>query len=279
MRTRIAPALVLLLALTSAALAAPRPLTLATTTSTYDTGLLDFILPEFEQRSGIAVKVVAVGTGQALELAQRGDADAVLVHAPDLERDFIRAGHAAGHWPLMYNHFIIVGPAADPAHVSTSPTPAVAMKRIAKARATFVSRGDKSGTHYRELQLWETAKTKPQGDWYLEVGSGMAATLRLADDKDAYTLSDIGTYLAQRDHLHLAILYEQGNELVNRYSLMAVSPRTHPGVNYQGAMRLIHYFLASETLKRIGAFGAERYGRPLFRVYRSTSAPTRAEHP
>jgi len=277
MRTRIAAALVLLFALTGAALAAPRPLTLATTTSTYDSGLLDYILPEFEQRSGIAVKVVAVGTGQALELAGRGDADAVLVHAPDLERDFIRAGHAAGHWRLMYNHFVIVGPAADTAHVSSSPTPAIAMKRIAEARATFVSRGDKSGTHYRELQLWETAKIKPQGDWYLEAGSGMAATLRLADDKDAYTLSDIGTYLAQRDRLHLAMLCEKGDELLNRYSLMAVSPRTHPGVNHQGAMRLIHYFLAPETLRRIGAFGAERYGRPLFRVYGAARVPARAQ--
>jgi len=271
MRRYIAPILLLLLVVCSATWCAPRPIILATTTSTYDSGLLDFILPEFERRSGIDVKVIAVGTGQALELARRGDADAVLVHAPDLERQFIRQGQAAGHWRLMYNHFAIVGPGSDPADVRAAPTAAQAMRRIADARAPFVSRGDESGTHHQELLLWQAAKTTPAGDWYLESGSGMAATLRLADEKDAYTLSDIGTYLSQKGRLRLAVLYEKGDELLNRYSLMAVSPKTHPGVNYAGAMRLVHYFLAPDTLERIASFGADRFGQPLFRVYERPS--------
>ena len=267
MRGRIALCLVLLAAAASVAAAAPRAVTLATTTSVQDTGLLDALLPDFERRSGIEVKVVAVGTGQALELARRGDADVVLVHAPDLEREFVRQGHAAGHWRLMYNHFVIVGPAADPGGVRSAASAIEAFKRIADTKATFVSRGDNSGTHSRELAVWKAAKVEPGGDWYLAAGSGMAATLRLADEKDAYTLSDIGTYLSQKRNLRLEVLYEKGGELLNPYSLMAVSPKKYPTVNYTGAMHLIHYFLAPETLKRIGSFGVEQFGRPLFHLY------------
>jgi len=267
MRGRIALCLVLLAAAASVAAAAPRAVTLATTTSVQDTGLLDALLPDFERRSGIEVKVVAVGTGQALELARRGDADAVLVHAPDLEREFVRQGYAAGHWRLMYNHFVIVGPAADPAGVRSAASAIEAFKRIADAKATFVSRGDNSGTYSRELAVWKAAKVEPGGDWYLAAGSGMAATLRLADEKDAYTLSDIGTYLSQKRNLRLEVLYEKGGALLNPYSLMAVSPKKYPTVNYTGAMHLIHYLLAPETLKRIGSFGVEQFGSPLFHLY------------
>jgi len=275
MRRPIALGLILLAVVASAAAAAPapRPLTMATTTSVNDTGLLDFLLPDFERRTGIAVKVVAVGTGQALEVARRGDADLVLVHAPDLERQFMGQGHSAGHWRLMYNHFVIVGPAKDPAQAASAPTAAQAMKRIADAKALFVSRGDKSGTHDRELSIWRAAGIEPRGDWYLEAGSGMGATLRIADEKDAYVLSDNGTYLAQRSKLRLVVLYDKGNELLNPYSLMAVSPRAHPSVNYQGAMRLIHYFLAPETMKRIASFGADRFGQSLFRLYERPHQP------
>jgi tungstate transport system substrate-binding protein len=247
--------------------AAPRPVVLATTTSVNDTGLLDFILPEFQRRTGIEVKVVAVGSGQAIELARRGDADAVLSHAPDLEREFVRQGNAAGRWRLMYNHFMIVGLAADPAQVRAAPTAVAAMRRIAEARAPFVSRGDESGTHQRERSLWRRAGIRPKGDWYLEAGAGMAATLRLADERGAYTLTDNGTFLAQRAKLRLTTLCDKDSDLVNRYSLMAVSPQAHPGVNYDGAMRLIGYLRAPETVRRIAAFGVERYGRPLFQVY------------
>ena len=267
MRRHVAQCLLALAIFAGAAAAAPRPVTLATTTSVNDTGLLDFILPEFERRSGIDVKVVAVGTGQALELARRGDADAVLAHALDLERQFVRQGHAAGHWRLMYNHFIIVGPAADPAGVRSASSAAQAFGRIGESKATFVSRGDNSGTHQRELAIWKAAKIEPKGDWYLESGSGMAATLRLADEKNGYALGDIGTYLAQKRNLRLAVLYDQGNELLNVYSLMAVSPKKHPSTNYSGAMQLIRYLLAPDTLKRIGSFGADRFGTPLFEVY------------
>ena len=273
MRYRVLPCLLLLAVLVGAAAAAPRSLTLATTTSVNDTGLLEFILPEFERRSGIDVKVVAVGTGQALELARRGDADAVLVHAPDLERQFVREGHAAGHWRLMYNHFIIVGPAADPAGVRSASSAAQAFSRIAESKAAFASRGDNSGTHQRELSLWKAAKIEPKGDWYLESGSGMAATLRLADEKNAYTLSDIGTYLSQKRNLRLALLYDKGNELLNVYSVMAVSPKKHPSTNYSGAMQFVRYLLAAETLKRIGSFGADRFGAPLFHVYERPRPP------
>jgi len=260
--------LTLVFVIVGASFAAPRPVVLATTTSTYDSGLLDHLLPEFERRSEIDVKVVAVGTGQALALARRGDADVVLVHAPDLEREFVRQGHAAGRWRLMYNYFVLVGPVGDPARVRSARSAANVVKRIAAAGATFVSRGDQSGTHHRELKLWQEAKIKPQGDWYLESGSGMAAALRLADQKDAYTLSDLATYLAHTRRLRLTILYEKGRELLNPYSLMVVSPKAHPSINYRGAVRLVHYFLAPQTLRRIESFGADRFGRPLFYVYR-----------
>jgi tungstate transport system substrate-binding protein len=176
----------------------------------------------------------------------------------------------------MYNYFVIVGPASDPARIRSVPTAAQAMKRIADAKAPFVSRGDKSGTNQKELALWKNAKIKPAGDWYIAAGSGMAATLRLADEKDAYTLSDIGTYLSQKSHLRLVILYEKNSELLNQYSLMAISPKKHPSVNYEGGMRLIHYFLAPATLKRIAAFGVDRFGQPLFWVYRSAEPGRRA---
>jgi len=187
MRYRIALSLGLLTLLAGMVFAAPRPVVLATTTSVNDTGLLDFVLPEFERASGIQVRVIAVGSGQAIEIARRGDADLVLAHAPDLESEFVRQHHAAGHWRLMYNYFVLLGPAADPARVAAAPDAADAFRRIADARATFVSRGDQSGTHQRELQLWQAAQVKPGGDWYLEAGSGMAATLSLADEKNAYT--------------------------------------------------------------------------------------------
>jgi tungstate transport system substrate-binding protein len=267
MRCRVPQCLLALAVLAGAAAAAPRSLTLATTTSVNDTGLLDFVLPEFERRSGVDVKVVAVGSGQALELARRGDADVVLAHAPDLEHQFMRQGHAAGHWRLMYNHFIIVGTATDPARVRSASSAAQAFSRIAETKAAFVSRGDNSGTHQRELAIWKAAKIEPRGDWYLESGSAMAAALRLADEKDGYALSDIGTYLAQKRNLRLAILYDHGSELLNVYSLMAISPKKHPSINYSGAVELVRYLLAPETLKRIGSLGADRFGRPLFQVY------------
>ncbi len=264
---RLALCIVVLIACAGIAPVAARPVVLTTTTSVNDTGLLDFVLPEFERRSGIEVRVIAVGSGQAIEIARRGDADLVLAHAPDLEREFVRQHHAAGHWRLMYNYFVLLGPTADPARVAAAPSAADAFRRIADARATFVSRGDQSGTHQRELQLWQAAKVKPGGDWYLESGSGMAATLRLADEKNAYALSDIGTHLARKSQLRLAAVYDRGRELLNPYSLLAVSPRAHPGVNYEGALRLVRYFLAPETQKRIASFGADRFGQPLFRVY------------
>jgi len=263
----IAVGLLLIAGLAGALLAAPPPVTLATTTSVQDSGLLDYVLPDFERRSGIAVKVVAVGSGQALELARRGDADLVLAHSPEQEHEFVRQGHGAGRWTFMYNHFVIVGPEADPARVRTAHSAAQAFERIASARATFVSRADQSGTHMRELALWQAARIEPRGDWYLQAGSGMAATLRLASEKDAYTLSDIGTFLSQRKRLRLAILQERDLELLNEYSLMPVNPKLHPSVNYAGAMRLVHYILAPATLKRIASFGVKSFGRPLFEPY------------
>ena len=269
MRRHLVLCCLLLATVTCVASAAPRALTLATTTSVNDTGLLDALLPDFERRTGIDVKVIAVGTGQALEVARRGDADVVLVHAPDLERDFMRQGHAAGHWRLMYNHFLIVGPSSDPARIRAATSASQAFKRIAEARTEFVSRGDKSGTHQRELSIWKAAKIEPGGDWYLSAGSGMAATLRLADEKDAYGLTDIGTYLALKSALRLKPLYDRGNELLNPYSIMPVNPKKHPTANYDGAMQLVRYFLAPETMKRIASFGVDRFGQPLFEVYRS----------
>jgi len=249
-----------------------RDLVLATTTSTQDTGLLDALLPPFEKQSGIDVKVIAVGTGQALELGRRGDADVLLVHAPQAEKAFMAEGYGAERRPLMFNDFVIVGPKDDPAKIRGMRPPSQAFARIARAGAPFVSRGDNSGTHMKEKELWAGAGVKPSGDWYLEAGSGMAAVLRLASERGAYTLSDRGTYLAQKGGqggagLALVVLCEGAPVLRNPYAVITLNPGRFPDRNTAGARQLVDYLFSPEARHIIAEFGKDKYGQPLFHLY------------
>ncbi len=242
----------------------PSAITLATTTSTRDSGLLDVLVPTFERESGVSVKVVAVGSGQALELGRRGDPDVLLTHSPKAEEEFIAAGYGDSREPVMHNDFVIVGPAADPATIKAADSATEVFRRIASTKSTFVSRDDESGTHAKELALWKAAKTLPEGSWYLRAGSGMAATLRIANEKQAYTLSDRGTFLAQSKNLDLAILTEGDSLLRNPYAVIVVGITKHPHLNHADAVRFRDFLLSPKTQKLIATFGIERYGQPLF---------------
>jgi tungstate transport system substrate-binding protein len=243
-------------------------LTLATTTSTRDSGLLKVLVPLFEEETGIEVKVVAVGTGQALELGRRGDADVLWVHDPAAEEKFMGEGFGALRRPVMYNDFVLVGPEADPARVKRQASIAEAFTRIARKKATFVSRGDKSGTHQKEREIWRKARIEPRGKWYKSSGDSMAGVLRLADHLPAYTLSDRGTYLAQRQKagLKLTILGEGDPLLLNKYSVIVVNPDKHPHVREPAARKFADFLLAAKTQKAIAEYGTDRYGQPLFFV-------------
>lgn len=240
-------------------------LTLTTTTSTYDTGLLDELNAPFEDRYGVTVNAIAQGTGQALETARNGDSDVVMVHARSLEDAFMRNGFGVNRRDLMFNDFVIVGPENDPAGVGTVSTATAAMERIADAGATFVSRGDNSGTHIQELALWEAADIEPVGSWYQATGQGMGHSLNIADQQGAYTLSDRGTYLSQRSELQLTILLQGPLEggpdrLANPYGIIAVNPAVHGSVNYDLAMAYIGFLTGPEAQSIIGNFevGNER---------------------
>ncbi len=241
-------------------------LTLATTTSTRDSGLLEKLLPEFEVQTGIKVKVVAVGSGQALELGRRGDADVLLTHAPNAERQFMADGYGLERHSVMFNDFVLVGPRSDPGDVQGEPSIAVAFNRIADAKSLFVSRDDSSGTHMKEQEIWRQSKIKSKGDWYLQSGSGMAEALRLANQKSAYTLSDRATFLAQQSSLKLVILSEGDPLLRNPYAVMVVSPRKHPHVQSQNAKRFAEFLLETSTQALISKFGKEQFGQALFFV-------------
>ena len=238
-------------------------LILATTTSLNDSGLLDELVPIFEAETGLNVKVIAVGTGAALRMGEEGNADALLVHAPDSERELLAAGHAASRELVAYNDFVIVGPAADPAGVSgTSDAPA-ALSAIAAAGAAFASRGDDSGTHKKELALWAAAGIEPMGDWYLETGQGMSATLTVADQRDTYVLTDRGTYLSLRNRLQLVVAVEGDARLLNYYSVLTVAERTG-GINAAGARAWADFIRRPGIQTRIGNYRRQEYGRPLF---------------
>jgi tungstate transport system substrate-binding protein len=241
---------------------------LATTTSAQDTGLLDVLVPRFREQTGIEVKVVAVGTGQAIELARRGDADVLLVHDPESEEKFMADGFGAVRRPLMYNDFVLVGPTEDPAGVKEEKSIAKAFAQLATKEAPFYSRGDESGTHKKEKKIWNNAEIEPHGDWYRSAGAGagMAAVLRLADEKNAYTLTDRGTYLSQRKNLKLVILSEGDPLLLNRYSVIVVSRDKHPHVHYSEAEQFLGFMTSPETRKTIAEFGVDRFGEPLFHV-------------
>jgi len=239
-----------------------RPIRLATTTSTDNSGLLERLLPPFEKWWGAPVHVIAVGTGRALDLGRNGDADVVLVHDPAAEEAFMAEGAGLNRRSVMFNDFLIVGPKDDPAAVAQANGPADAFARIARAEAPFVSRGDNSGTHKKELAVWQAANLKPAGKWYLEAGQGMGATLLVADEKNGYCLTDRGTYLAMRAKLTLSPRFEDPEALRNSYSIIAVNPAVHRDVNYLGAMALVAWVTSPEGQKIIADFRVN--GEPLF---------------
>lgn len=244
--------------------AASKNVILSTTTSTQDSGLLDVLVPLFEKKSGYSVKTVSVGTGQALELAAKGEADVALVHAPSLEKKYVAGGKLLNRRLVMYNDFIILGPANDPAQIKSTKNSAEAMKRIAASATRFVSRGDNSGTHNLEKSLWKSAAIQPKGEWYIESGQGMGATLGIANDRGAYTISDRATYLAFRKRVTLAILLEGDRPLLNIYSVMEVNPANGPRINTVGGKAFADFMVAPETQGVIKSFGVEKFGQPLF---------------
>jgi tungstate transport system substrate-binding protein len=241
-----------------------RNVILATTTSTQDSGLLDVLVPLFEKKSGYSVKTVSVGTGQALELAAKGEADVALVHAPSLEKKYVAAGKFLNRRLVMYNDFIILGPADDPAKIKAIKSSVEALKLIASTGTRFVSRGDNSGTHNLEKSLWKMAGVEPKGNWYIESGQGMGATLGIANDRNGYTLSDRGTYLAFRRRVTLAVLLEGDKPLLNIYSVMEVNPANGSRVNTVGGKAFAEFMISSDAQAMIKTFGLEKFGQALF---------------
>ena len=245
-------------------LASSKTVILTTTTSTQDSGLLDVLVPMFEKQTGYSVKTVSVGTGQALALGGRGEADVVLVHAPETEKKYVAEGNMINRRLVMHNDFIIVGPAADPARIRGIRKATDAFHRIAGAKATFVSRGDNSGTNILEKKLWKQAGIEPEGSWYLQSGQGMGQTLGIAFEKLAYTLTDRGTYLAFKKRVALEILVERDRPLLNIYSVMEVNPSRFPKVNASGGKAFADFMVSAEAQAVIKTFGVEKFGEPLF---------------
>ena len=240
-----------------------RPVILATTTSTQDSGLLDVLVPAFERDSNRQVKTVAVGSGEAIELGSRGEADVLLVHSPDDEEAFMQTGKGGERRLVMHNDFVIVGPPDDPADIKGLSS-TEALQRIAKEEAAFISRGDDSGTHNLELKLWDEAGVKPAGSWYQETGQGMGATLRIADQKRAYTISDRGTHLSTEDSTDLDVLVEGEPRLLNIYHVIDIDPNAGPRVNAADGRAFAEWIISPAAQGMIGAFGRKEFGRPLF---------------
>jgi len=240
-------------------------LILATTTSTQDSGLLDVLLPMFEKQTGYQVKPIAVGSGQAMAMGERGEADVLLVHSPDAEVKFMQAGHGVNRRPVMHNDFVILGPPGDPARLKGIPSAVEALKQVAEAKALFISRGDNSGTDALEKKLWGQAGGVPKGQpWYQETGQGMGATLNVANEKDGYTITDRGTYLARKKDLKLDILVEKDKPLLNVYHVIPVNPQKSPQINAAGAQAFADFIVSPEIQKVIGEFGVDKFGLPLF---------------
>lgn len=249
-------------------------LLLATTTSTQDSGLLDVIIPVFEKQYNVKAKVIAVGTGQALKLGSDGNADVVLVHARALEDSFVASGDGINRRDVMYNDFILVGPTSDPAKISGLTNAADAFKKIAAAAAPFASRGDKSGTNTKELDIWKAAGVEPKGNWYLSVGQGMGETLTFANERGAYTLTDRATWFAQKARLGGLAVMVGGNKieentdaanLLNPYGVIPVNPEKHPNVNSDLGEKFAQWITSPPTQALIGTFGVDKYGQALFR--------------
>ncbi len=240
---------------------------LSTTTSTEDSGLLDYLLPKFEEETGIDIKVVAVGTGKALQMGEDGEADILLVHAKESEEEFVEAGHGLGRDDVMYNDFILVGPEDDPLELKTNSPDNIleGLKTISEGDIGFVSRGDDSGTHKKELSIWAEAGIDPEdNDWYISAGSGMADVLKIANDKNVYTITDRATYLSMKDTLDLEIIIEGDENLFNQYGVILVNPEKSDKINVEEAEKLKEWLLSDEVQKLIGEYGEEEFGMPLF---------------
>lgn len=255
---------------TAAASATAAPtvsITLATTTSMQDTGLLDYLLPDFEKQNNVNVKVVAKGSGDAMMLGQTGDADVLIVHSPAAEDVFMKAGYGWNRTQFAHNYFVIVGPATDPAKINGSNATA-AFKKIYLSNSTFVGRGDNSGTAAKELDIWnKTGLAQPNNKtftWYKSTGSGMADTLRIADQMGAYTLSDKSTYLKNQKNLSLVILVENSTEMLNKYDIITLNQTMHPNTNYGMAVKLTQYLSSQPVQQKIATYGQDKYGQPLF---------------
>ncbi len=240
-----------------------RPVVLVTTTSTQDSGLLDELVPAFEEQAGYAVKTVAVGSGEAIEMGRRGEADVVLAHSPDAEQDLMESGVAGKRTVVMHNDFVIVGPPSDPAAVQGAPA-VEAFARIARKEAPFISRGDESGTNAKELSLWEDAGVRPGGRWYQETGSGMGATLTMAAEKEAYTLADRGTYLSNQQARNLQLIVDGGPGLLNVYHVIDIDSHAGERVNAAGGDAFAEWIVSPPAQRMIGAFGRDEYGAALF---------------
>ena len=247
------------------AMAAPASIILATTTSTQDSGLLDELIPLFEKQTGFVVKTIAVGSGQAMAMGEKGEADVLLVHSPDAEKKFMAAGHGARRRIVMHNDFVVLGPPADPAGLKAAKSAPEAFKGIAAKGQLFVSRSDKSGTHSQELKLWKAAGVEPAGQkWYLETGLGMGQTLSVAAEKKGYTLADRGTYLALKKNLGMAILCEGDPSLLNVYHVIELDPGRFPRVNGAGGTAFADFMVSPECQEAVRTFGVDKYGSPLF---------------
>lgn len=255
---------------TTGEMAAPEPpanptLILATTTSTQDSGLLDVLVPMFQDQTGYVVQTVAVGTGAALKMAEEGNADVLLVHAPASEKALMDAGWGKDRMLVMHNDFVIVGPADDPAGIKGTPTAVEAFQMVADAGADFITRGDDSGTNKMEINLWSQTATDPSGQaWYIDSGQGMGATLTITSEKQAYTLTDRATYLANKENLDLEILVEGDAALLNVYHVITVNPEKWPKSNYDGAIAFAKFMTDPATQEVIGGFGVDKFGQPLF---------------
>jgi len=249
----------------SAAGPAQKNLILATTTSTQDSGLLDVLIPVFEKRTGYFVKTIAVGSGQAMAMGQKGEADVLLVHSPDAEKKFMAEGNGVNRLIVMHNDFIVVGPPADPAAIKGVKSTVEAFKKIAAAGSLFMSRGDNSGTHAKEQGIWKAAEIKPEGQkWYQQTGLGMGQTLNVAAEKKSYTLADRGTWLSLQQKLGLPILKEGDPILLNVYHVIGVNPAKWPKVNADGAKAFSDFMISAETQGIVKTFGVEKYGGALF---------------
>jgi tungstate transport system substrate-binding protein len=239
-------------------------LLLVSTTSTQDSGLLDVLLPAFTEKTGYNVQLVAVGSGQALKLGEEGNADAILLHSPAAEKEFVANGFGIDRRLVMHNDFVLVGPPSDPAGIRDN-NAVEALKEIFASRATFVSRGDESGTHIKELALWKNAGLDPAGqEWYLETGQGQGATLSIASEKSGYAITDRGTFLAYKPNVDLEILVKGDSSLLNVYHVITVNPEKWPNVNLAGAKAFADFVTSPEGQKIVGEFGVDKYGQPLF---------------